>query len=164
LVENHELLEDRRTELRHKNLSNSIPLFIYRSCTHDICKISTFSNFQTFGWIKSKLFTSLIRGFSFYYLKQIDKIFALKWPTRLGGSWPPFCPSHIMTSYCVSITEQTTAKSYLFVKNLSRHTPYMYCTSAIRLWRFISWISSFSECYEDKNTTVRFSVTISPHS
>jgi hypothetical protein len=25
-------------------------------------------------------------------------------------------PSHIMTSYCVSITEQTAAKSYLFVK------------------------------------------------
>jgi hypothetical protein len=25
-----------------------------------------------FGWIKSKLFTRLIRGFSFYYLKQID--------------------------------------------------------------------------------------------
>jgi hypothetical protein len=49
------------------------------------------------GWIKSKLFTCLIRGFS-------------------SASEPLFCFSHIMTSYCVSITEQTTAKSYLFVK------------------------------------------------
>jgi hypothetical protein len=29
---------------------------------------------------------------------------------------PLFCSFYIMTSYCVSITEQTTAKSYLFVK------------------------------------------------
>jgi hypothetical protein len=44
---------------------------------HDICNISTFSNFQMFGWIKSKLFTCLIRGFSFYCIKQIDKILPL---------------------------------------------------------------------------------------
>ena len=25
-----------------------------------------------FGWIKNRLFTCLIRGFSFYYIKQID--------------------------------------------------------------------------------------------
>jgi hypothetical protein len=30
---------------------------------------------------------------------------------------PRFCSSYIMTSYSVSITEQTTAKSYLFVSN-----------------------------------------------
>ena len=29
---------------------------------------------------------------------------------------PTFCSSHIMMSYCVFITEQITAKSYLFVK------------------------------------------------
>ena len=30
---------------------------------------------------------------------------------------PPFhCASHIVTSYCVSITELTAAKSYLFVE------------------------------------------------
>jgi hypothetical protein len=61
----------------HKTLSNSIPLFVYRSCTRDICKISTFSNFQMFGWIKSKLFTCLTHRFSFYYIKQIDKILPL---------------------------------------------------------------------------------------
>ena len=66
LVESHDLLEDRRTELRHtKPYPIAFP-YLYRSCTRDICKISTFSNFQMFGWIKSKLFTCLIQGFSFY--------------------------------------------------------------------------------------------------
>ena len=51
--------------------------YLYRSCTRDICKISTLSNFQMFGWIKSKLFTCLIRCFSFYYIKEIDKILPL---------------------------------------------------------------------------------------
>jgi hypothetical protein len=50
---------------------------LYISCRRDICKISTFTNFQMFGWIKSKLFTCLIRGFSFYYIKQVDKILPL---------------------------------------------------------------------------------------
>ena len=54
--------------------------YLYRSCTRDICKIWTFSNFQMFGWIKSKLFTCLIRGFSFYYIKQMDKILPLSDP------------------------------------------------------------------------------------
>ena len=57
LVESHDLLEDRRTELRHtKPYPIAFP-YLYRSCTRDICKISTFSNFEMFGWIKSKLFT-----------------------------------------------------------------------------------------------------------
>jgi hypothetical protein len=47
---------------------------LYRACRHDICKISTFSNFQMFGQIKGKLFTCLIRGFCFYY---IDKVLPL---------------------------------------------------------------------------------------
>ena len=100
LVESHDLLEDRRTELRHtKPYPIAFP-YLYRSCTRDICKISTFSNYQMFGWIKSKLFTCLIQGFSFHSIKQ------------LGVSWSRFlCSSHIMMSYCVSITEQTTAKS-----------------------------------------------------
>ena len=37
----------------------------------------------------------------------------MKMSSETSGS--PFCSSHIMTSYCVFITEQTTAKSYLFV-------------------------------------------------
>jgi hypothetical protein len=82
LVESHDLLEDRRTELRHTKLYPIAFPYLYSSCTRDICKISTFSNFQMFGWIKSKVFVL----------------------------------PHIMTSYCVSITEQATAKSYLFVK------------------------------------------------
>jgi hypothetical protein len=82
------ILEDRPTELRHTKLfvlcsqsqhstwlkvANNIPL-LYRSCTRDICKISTFSNFQMFGWIKSKQFTCLIRGFAFYYIDKTNKI------------------------------------------------------------------------------------------
>jgi hypothetical protein len=115
----------------HKTLSNSIPLFVYRSCTRDICKISTFSNFQMFGWIKSKLFPCLTRGFSFYYIKQMDKFAVvcsdidtqydvIMWEEQsdiLASAAPEpfFCSFYIMTSYCVSITGQTTAKSYLFV-------------------------------------------------
>ena len=49
LIESHDLLEDRRTELRHtKPYPIAFP-YLYRSCTHDICKISTFSNFKMFG-------------------------------------------------------------------------------------------------------------------
>jgi hypothetical protein len=33
------------------------------------------------------------------------------------------CSSHIMMSYCVSITEQTTVKSYLFVLYNKKKTP-----------------------------------------
>ena len=73
LVESHDLLEDRRTELRHTNPYPVAFPYLYRSCARDICKISTFSNFQMFGWINSKLFTCLIRGFSFYYIKQINR-------------------------------------------------------------------------------------------
>ena len=62
LVESHDLLEDRRTKLRHTK-AISFP-YLYRSCTRDICKILTFSNYQMFGWIKSKLFTCLIQDFS----------------------------------------------------------------------------------------------------
>jgi hypothetical protein len=66
LVESHDLLEDRRTELRHtKPYPIAFP-YLYRSCTHDICNILTFSNFQMFGWIKSKLFTCLIQDFSYF--------------------------------------------------------------------------------------------------
>jgi hypothetical protein len=74
LVDSQDLLEDRRTELRHtKPYPIAFP-YLYRSCTCDICKISTVSNFQMFGWIKNNLFTCLIWGFSFYYIKQIDEI------------------------------------------------------------------------------------------
>jgi hypothetical protein len=55
LAESHDLLEDRRTELRHRKPYPIAFPYLYRSCTRDICKISTFSNFQMFGWIKSKL-------------------------------------------------------------------------------------------------------------
>jgi hypothetical protein len=67
----------------------------------------------------------LIRGFPFYYTKQIDfavvysvidtQCDVIMWEEQKSDR-PRFCSSHIMTSYCVSITEQTTAKSYLFVK------------------------------------------------
>jgi hypothetical protein len=77
LVESHDLLEDRRTELRRTKHFPIAFRYLYRSCTRDICTISTFSNFQMFGWIKSKLFTCLIRGFSFYYIKQVDTILPL---------------------------------------------------------------------------------------
>jgi hypothetical protein len=83
LVESHDLLEDRRTELRHtKPYPIAFP-YLYRSCTRDICKISTFSNLKMFGWIKSKLFTCIyIRGgggyfIIIYYIKQINKILPL---------------------------------------------------------------------------------------
>ena len=70
LVESHDLLEDRRTELSHtKPYPIAFP-YLYRSCTRDVCKISTFSNFQMFGWIKSKLFTCLIQDFSFYSINS----------------------------------------------------------------------------------------------
>jgi hypothetical protein len=73
LVESHDLLKDRRTKLRHtKPYPIAFP-YQYRSCTRDLCKISTFSNFQMFGWIKSHLFG----GFTFYYIKQMDKILPL---------------------------------------------------------------------------------------
>jgi hypothetical protein len=49
-----DLLEDRRTELRHTKPDPVAFPYLYRSCTPDICKISTFSNFQMFGWIKSR--------------------------------------------------------------------------------------------------------------
>ena len=130
LVESHDLLENRRTELRRtKPYPTAFP-YLYRSCTRDICKISTFSNFEMFGWIKSKPFTCLIRGISFYYIKQIDRIcrcsFSYRYtvwhgkksdPLASAARKPFFCSSHIMTSYCVSTTEQATAKSYLFLKN-----------------------------------------------
>ena len=77
LVESHDLLEERRTELRHtKPYPIAFP-YLSRSCTHHICKISTFSNFKMFGWIKSKLFTCLIRGFSFYYMAVVSHFFVL---------------------------------------------------------------------------------------
>jgi hypothetical protein len=54
LVESHDLLEHRRTELRHtKPYPIAFP-YLYRSCTRDICKISTFSNFQMFAWVDKK--------------------------------------------------------------------------------------------------------------
>jgi hypothetical protein len=53
LAESHDLLEDRRTELRHTTLYPIAFPYLYRSCTRDICNIFTFPNFQ----IKSKLFT-----------------------------------------------------------------------------------------------------------
>jgi hypothetical protein len=56
LVESHDLLEDRRTELRHTKPDPIAFPYLYRSCTRDNCKISTFSNFQMFGRIKSKLY------------------------------------------------------------------------------------------------------------
>jgi hypothetical protein len=75
LVDSHDLSGDKRTELRHtKPYPIAFP-YLYRS--RDICKISTFSNFQMFGRIKGQLFTCLIRGFSFHYIKQIDKILPL---------------------------------------------------------------------------------------
>ena len=41
-------------------------------------KVRFFSNFKMFEWIKCKLVnTCLIPGFSFYYIKQIDKILPL---------------------------------------------------------------------------------------
>jgi hypothetical protein len=50
----------------------------------------------------------------------IDKQYDIMWEEHKMTQSPRrlalFCSSHIMTSYCVSITEQTTAKSYLFVK------------------------------------------------
>ena len=58
---------------------------------------------------KNNMFTCLIREFfQFYYIKQVDYIFPLLFL---------FLPH--MTSYCVSITEQTTVKCNLFVKYLS---------------------------------------------
>jgi hypothetical protein len=67
LIESHESIRGQT----HRITSHAFP-YLYRSFTRDICKISTFSNFRMFGWIKIKLFTYLIRGFSFYYVKQID--------------------------------------------------------------------------------------------
>ena len=74
LVESDDLLGDRRTELRY---TKPCMCDICRSCMCDICKILTFSNFQMFGWIKSKLFTCSIMEFPFYYVKQRDKILPL---------------------------------------------------------------------------------------
>jgi hypothetical protein len=76
LVESHDILGLTHEITSHKTLPVAFP-YLYISCTRDIYKISTFSNFQMFGWIKSKLFTCLIRGFSFYYIKQMDKILPL---------------------------------------------------------------------------------------
>jgi hypothetical protein len=54
----HDLLED--TELRHTKPCPIAFPYLYRSCTCDICKISTFSNFRMFGWIKSKLLCYIV--------------------------------------------------------------------------------------------------------
>jgi hypothetical protein len=76
----NEQLEDRRTELRHtKHYPVAFP-YLYRSCTRDIRKISTFSNFQMFGWIKSKLYTSLIRGFSLHIMLYYNILYFLFFP------------------------------------------------------------------------------------
>jgi hypothetical protein len=50
----------------------------------------------------------------------------IMWEERKSGpeaSGSLFCTSHIMTSYCVSITEETTEKSYLFVLYNKKKTP-----------------------------------------
>jgi hypothetical protein len=44
-------------------------------------------------------------------------------PLDLAAHEHLFCSSHIVTLYCVSITEQTMAKSYLFVKYSLCSTP-----------------------------------------
>ena len=89
LVEIHDQLEDRRTELRHTKPYPIRMMFV---------KFRFFQISKCLGGIKSKFL--FFRVFSFYYVKQIDMILPLSL----------FCYSHIMTSYCVSITEQTTAK------------------------------------------------------
>jgi hypothetical protein len=113
-----------RTDARNyvtQNLIQQHSLSLYRSCTRDMCKISTFSsNFQICGWIKCKLFTC----FNFAVVcSVIDTQYdVIMWEEQKNDSLTStarahfFCSSHIMTSYCVSITEQTTAKSYLFVE------------------------------------------------
>jgi hypothetical protein len=85
----------------HKTLISIAFPYLYIPCTRDICKISTFSNFQMFGRIKRSYLPV-----SFYRYTV--------WRHNVGRT-KRSCSSHIMTSYCVYITEQTTVKSYLFV-------------------------------------------------
>jgi hypothetical protein len=46
-----------------------------------------------------------------------------KWPRAAEASVSLYCSSHIMMSYCVSITEQTKLKSYLFFLYNKKRTP-----------------------------------------
>jgi hypothetical protein len=57
-----------------------------------------------------------------YWLKSLTTMQSL-WADTCTLRVPIFCSSYIMMSYCVSITEQTTAKSYLFVLYNKKKTP-----------------------------------------
>jgi hypothetical protein len=65
-------------------------------------------------------------------------VFTKSDPLASAAHEPLFCPSHIMTSYCVSITDQTTAKSYLFVLYNKKKTPELnrfYPPKHLEIWK-----------------------------
>ena len=109
LVESRAQLENRRTadaisvtsqSRLFANFEQPIAFFVlYRSC--QIARENHFAALQNFA--------CLAKFSTFYCIK-----------TRLDGSWTIFGSYHVMTSYCLSITEQTTAKCYLFLKLITK--------------------------------------------
>ena len=56
-----------------------------------------------------------------------------------GGSWALFCSYHIITSYCISITEQTTAKRYLLVKYILHGWRYLNQSTIASCYYYVNW-------------------------
>jgi hypothetical protein len=131
LVQSHDLLEDRRTELRHtKPYPIAFP-YLYRSSwysigrSRDICKIRHFQIYLFNSGVFFLLYKTNRSDFAIVCSVIDTQHDVIMWEEQksdklaLGTSRHFLRSSHITTSYCLSITEQRQNLIYLLNNSLS---------------------------------------------
>ena len=98
--------------------------------------------FATLRGCTTKLILPNVSTVLLSFTCTVDVIVWYEHQCHPGGSWALFCSYHIITSYCISITEQTTAKRYLLVKYI------------LHGWRYFNQ-STIASCYYYVNLSCR---------